>query len=124
MPVQVVESLEKFREIRSPDSSVFPLAPPIAHDPQINGDRVAIFDFWATWCGPCRLISPVFERLADQFPNADFYKVDVDDQGEIAQEVGVRAMPTFIAFKNGEKVKDLVGANLGGLQDMIKSVAV
>jgi len=103
MPVQVVSSFQQFQDI-------------------IKSDKVAVFDFWATWCGPCKVISPVFEKLSDQFSNADFYKVDVDDQQEIAQEVGIRAMPTFIAFKNGQKVKDLVGANPGALQDLIKSV--
>ena len=60
--------------------------------PQINGDRPAIFDFWATWCGPCKIISPVFEKIADQTSGADFYKVDVDEAQDIAQEVGVRAV--------------------------------
>jgi len=59
---------------------------------QINQDKVTIFDFWATWCGPCRIISPIFEKLSDQFPSIDFYKVDVDSATEISQEAGVRAV--------------------------------
>ena len=51
-----------------------------------------MFDFWATWCGPCKAISPIFERLEGQFPQLEFYKVDVDDAQDIAQEVGVRAV--------------------------------
>lgn len=47
--------------------------------PQINGDKVIAIDFWATWCGPCRAISPVFEQLATKTEGVEFYKVDVDD---------------------------------------------
>ena len=66
---------------------------------QINGDKVAIFDFWATWCGPCRVISPIFEKLASQVDGAEFYKVDVDEQPDISQEVGVRAVrASFLPF--------------------------
>ena len=102
---------------------------------QINGDKPVVIDFWATWCGPCRVISPVFAKLSDDpaFAGVEFYKVDVDQQDQIAQEVGVRAvrhihvivfvpsldfiqMPTFALFKKGEKVSDLVGARPQDLQ--------
>ncbi|KXN85770.1 Thioredoxin, partial [Leucoagaricus sp. SymC.cos] len=82
----------------------------------INGDKPAVFDFWATWCGPCRMISPILEKISDEIGGIDFYKVDVDDETDISQEVGIRAMPTFIVFRKGEKVKELVGANPQGLQ--------
>lgn len=59
---------------------------------QVNRDKVAVFDFWATWCGPCKIISPVFENFSSQFSEVEFYKVDVDEQQDIAQEVGVRAV--------------------------------
>ena len=51
-----------------------------------------MFDFWASWCGPCKVISPIFEKLAAQFPNVEFYKVNVDEAEAISQEVGVRAV--------------------------------
>ncbi|KAH9830499.1 putative thioredoxin [Rhodofomes roseus] len=104
MPVTVISSLAQFQEI-------------------ISRDKPSVFDFWATWCGPCKQISPIFEKLAEQFPGADFYKVDVDEQGEVAQEVGIRAMPTFTVFKSGQKVKELVGANPGALQSLITEAA-
>jgi len=104
MSVTLVNSLSEFREI-------------------IERDEYAIFDFWATWCGPCRFISPIFEELSKKFTNIKYYKVDVDDQPDIAQEVGVRAMPTFAVFKKGVKVDDLVGADAKALTLLVEKAS-
>ncbi|KAA8652688.1 hypothetical protein EYZ11_011433 [Aspergillus tanneri] len=87
----------------------------------INSGYTVIIDFWATWCGPCRIISPVFESLATipEFSDIKFVKVDVDEQTEIAEDVGIRAMPTFIVFKDGVKMDELVGADHNSLRTLI-----
>ncbi|KAI0640220.1 thioredoxin [Trametes polyzona] len=90
----------------------------------IKGDKPAVIDFWATWCGPCRIISPIFEQLAEKLQDkVAFYKVDVDEAQDIAQEVGVRAMPTFIAFKDGNKIGESIGANPPALQNLVNGLA-
>jgi thiol-disulfide isomerase/thioredoxin len=61
---------------------------------QIDSGEVVVIDFWATWCGPCKFISPIFEKLSalQEHQGIKFYKVDVDEQEEISQEVGIRAV--------------------------------
>lgn len=77
-------------------------------------------DCFATWCGPCKVIAPKVVEFSDKYPNARFYKVDVDEVPDVAQELGIRAMPTFVMFKNGEKVGEVLGANPAPLEAAIK----
>jgi thioredoxin 1 len=67
------------------------------------------------------MISPIFERLSrdDQYKDIEFYKVDVDAQPDISQKVKIKAMPTFLLFKDGNKISDLVGANQDGLTTLL-----
>ena len=65
---------------------------------QVGKDQYTVFDFWATWCGPCRMISPFFEKLAGEVEGAEFYKVDVDAAEDISLEVGVRAVSVSLHF--------------------------
>ena len=70
-----------------------------------------IVDFTAVWCGPCKSLGPVFVKMADEFTNIEFVKVDVDEAEEIAASQAVSAMPTFKFYKGGAKIDELVGAN-------------
>jgi len=84
------------------------------------GDKAVIVDFYADWCGPCRMIAPKLEEMSKEFTNVVFLKVNVDDNTEVAEELGISAMPTFLMFKNSSKVDELVGANEGKLREMIQ----
>jgi len=81
---------------------------------------VSVVDFYATWCGPCKVIAPKVVEFSKQYPNATYLKVDVDQLSDLAQEYGIRAMPTFMIFKDGEKVDELIGANPVKLEEKIK----
>ncbi|KAI9090537.1 thioredoxin [Phlyctochytrium arcticum] len=91
----------------------------------INGDKPVIgkLDFFATWCGPCKMISPKFEQFSETYTSVVFLKVDVDEVPDVAEVAGVRAMPTFHVYKKGEKVSEVVGADPARLEAEIKKYA-
>lgn len=68
-----------------------------------------VVDFWAEWCGPCKMLGPIFEDLSKEITDVKFAKVDVDENGEIAGEQSVRGIPTMILFKDGEEINRIVG---------------
>jgi thioredoxin 1 len=79
-------------------------------DKAIIGNMPVIVDFWATWCGPCQFMLPVFTRLAKKYKTIRFARVNVDDAQGVSQRYGVYAIPTFIVFKNGKPIDKAVGA--------------
>ena len=90
-------------------------------DKLIAGDVPVLGDFWATWCGPCRMVAPILDELANQFGDKLIVaKVDVDEQGELAQRYRVMNIPTLMLFKKGELVDTAIGARpKAALEQMI-----
>lgn len=75
-----------------------------------ENDGAAVIDFFATWCGPCNMLGPVFAEVAEENKDAAYFaKVDIDQSMELAQEFGVNTVPTVIFFKNGKEVKREIG---------------
>lgn len=70
---------------------------------------IALVDFYADWCGPCRMVSPIVEELANSMTDVNFLKVNVDDDAEIANLFGIRSIPTLVLFKSGEEVDRVIG---------------
>ena len=77
---------------------------------EISNNDLLLVDFWAEWCGPCKSMHPIFTRMAKKYKQVRFARVNVDNAQDIAMKYGVQSIPTFIMFKNGEIVNQMVGA--------------
>lgn len=76
---------------------------------QFIAEGVAVVDFWATWCGPCKMLAPILDDVADSVADAKFGKVDVDNAPELAKRFGIMAIPNVCIFKDGQLVDRIVG---------------
>ena len=77
----------------------------------LQSTRPVVVDFWAVWCGPCRMIAPLVEELSVQYAGkVDFVKLNVDENPQISMKYGIRSIPTLLVFKDGKPVDQVVGA--------------
>ena len=76
---------------------------------KLSQNRLTLVDFWATWCGPCRMMAPIVESLAEQLPDVVFAKVDVDENPDVAMGLGISSIHTLILFKDGQIAERVIG---------------
>ena len=87
----------------------------------LNSEKTVLLDFYADWCGPCRMVSPIVDAIAEEHPEYKVGKINVDEQGELATTFGVMSIPSLFVIKNGEVANQAVGARTKAqILDMLK----
>lgn len=89
--------------------SIINLTKDIYHNEVMETEKVVVIDFWATWCGPCKMMAPVVEEVAKDYPDVKVCKVNVDEEPELSNAFKIVSIPTIVVIKNGEIIDSVVG---------------
>ena len=90
-------------------------------DELVKNNKTVVVDFFATWCGPCKMFSPILEKLSEEEKDVKVVKVDVDEEEDLAYRFGISSIPTVIIFKDGKPVSKAIGyRSLDQMKEMIK----
>lgn len=90
-------------------------------DEVMNSDKPVLIDFWATWCGPCRMLAPIIEELAEERDDIKVCKVNVDEEAELAEKFDIESIPTLVLIKNGKIVSRSLGYRpKSNIEEMLK----
>lgn len=90
------------------------------HNEVMETEKVVVIDFWATWCGPCKMMAPVVEEVAKDYPDVKVCKVNVDEEPELSNAFKIVSIPTIVVIKNGEIIDSVVG--YGPKEDIAKII--
>lgn len=107
---KLAEMMQNNREVTNPNQDSVIDLDLASFDKVISENQLVLVDFWAEWCGPCKAMHPIFERMAKKYPQIKFCRVDVDSNQPLAQKFGVQAIPTFMMFSGGQLVDKMMGA--------------
>lgn len=107
---KLAEMMQNNREVMNPNQDTVIDLDGVSFDKIISENQLVLVDFWAEWCGPCKAMHPIFERMAKKYPLIKFCRVNVDSNQPLAQKFGVQAIPTFMMFSSGQLVDKMMGA--------------